>query len=37
MTTEPSVSLERRQRVQDALADIRGLLAAAPLTRDLLA
>lgn len=37
MTTESSVTLERRQQVQDALADIRGLLAAAPLTRDLLA
>ncbi|CAB3676286.1 MAG: cysteine dioxygenase family protein [Achromobacter sp.] len=37
MTTESSVSLERRQQVQDALADIRGLLAAAPLSRDLLA
>ncbi len=37
MTTETSVSQERRRQVQDALADIRGLLAAAPLTRDLLA
>ncbi|MGZ0105903.1 cysteine dioxygenase [Achromobacter sp. KK8] len=37
MTAANSVTLERRQRVQDTLADIRGLLAAAPLTRDLLA
>ena len=37
MTAANSVTLERRQLVQDTLADIRGLLAAAPLTRDLLA
>ncbi|MBB1627245.1 cysteine dioxygenase family protein [Achromobacter sp. UMC71] len=37
MTTDTSVSQDRRRHVQDALADIRGLLAAAPLTRDLLA
>ncbi|MGE8659176.1 MAG: cysteine dioxygenase [Achromobacter sp.] len=37
MTTESSVSHERRQQVRDALGDIRELLAAAPLTRELLA
>lgn len=37
MTTESSVSHERRQQVREALADIRDLLAAAPLTRELLA
>lgn len=37
MTTESSVSHERRQQVRSALADIRDLLAAAPLTRELLA
>ncbi|MCV6904968.1 MAG: cysteine dioxygenase family protein [Achromobacter xylosoxidans] len=37
MTIESPVSHERRQQVRGALADIRDLLAAAPLTRELLA